>query len=179
MLHKAEATLHFHVADVASIKSVSEKPRSFILPAVGHAILSRHTASPPQDAIHHLSLDMESSNLLKNYANQRLGSRPRKNLSNDYAAVHFLNLYWQDADHPGYRAEAAAMATFFTNKLRYKGTCFPIPSKGSQLRVGSEISRFLLKDDDEFTLHIIYYGGHGDPDDDTTQGEERQSVWAA
>ena len=166
------------MADVAIIEAVSEKPHRLTSPAVSVQI-RRNSRHHPRNAIHRRSLNMESSNLLRSYANKRLGSRPRNNLRNDYAAVHFLNLYWQDADHHGYSEEAAAIATFFTNKLRYTGTCFPIPSKGSQLQIESEISRFLLKDDDEFTLHIIYYGGHGDPDCDTAKGEESQSVWAA
>jgi len=138
----------------------------------------RRIATDPWD-IFQRAIDMESNDLLKDYANHQLGTTLRNQFNNDYLAVRVLSLYWQDADHLGYEREAKAMSAFFRDKLRYLVDSFPIPSRGSQLEVESEISRFLLKDDDTLALHIIYYGGHGDPNDDLSEGEERQSVWSA
>ena len=73
----------------------------------------------------------------------------------------------------------------FQDVFNYDVEIFAIPSVSSQLRLDNFISQVLLKIEDEarktslLSLLIIYYGGHGDRNDDRHKGEERRSVWAA
>lgn len=99
--------------------------------------------------------------------------------AHDYDEVHVLLLYWLDSDDSGFKREADELANLFEFELRYSIEPMPIPSEQSELALDLAIGGFLLHHGSSKNLLIIHYGGHGDADDDTGLGRERQAVWAA
>jgi hypothetical protein len=127
-------------------------------------------------------MDSEPTEALRDRINQQL--KVFENL-NRYSYVKVLIVYWEHGDHPGFQTEGNDLSRIFQGIFNYDVETFAIPSVSSQLRLDSHMSGVLLKAEDEarntggLSLLIIYYGGHGDRNDDQHKGEERRSVWAA
>lgn len=98
-------------------------------------------------------------------------------IRNEYKSVSVLALYWQDADHPGFQQEARSLGRLFSKKFHYDVDYFAIPSANSHVELDTRINLLLQQRGHLDHLLIIYYGGHGDPDNNI--GEEKLAVWAA
>jgi hypothetical protein len=126
-------------------------------------------------------MDVENGNNLIEHLNQQLESSIR---SRDYTAVKVLILYWQDGID-GFREEGQLLGRLFEEKFQYCVDEFAIPTKRSYRQLQQFVSKSLLALEEQAdatqgaSLLIIHYGGHGDENNDTRQGEEKRSVWAA
>ena len=99
-----------------------------------------------------------------------------------YDSVQVLITYWAVSDNPGYQEEAIKVATLFEEDLGYPVEIFAIPNNAKcHLRLDQAINKLLDIPESQQTLLIVYYGGHGDPDDHQydAKGGEQLSVWAA
>ena len=114
---------------------------------------------------------------LRDRLNQTLNEKISR--SHEYSAANVLLLYWQDADNSGFKQEADELGTTFRADFRYTVHHYAIQSEKSYLRLKSTISTFLVDHGGPDTLLIIYYGGHGDENNNRARNELRQSVWAA
>lgn len=113
--------------------------------------------------------------------NTVLGERFDPASSTIYKSVIVLLLYWKDADGD-YKSEADQLERLFKQKYNYTVLRFEIPSKDSNLALHDEISRVRRQFSTPRSLTIIHYGGHGDRDDERSEGEAyppKKSVWAA
>jgi hypothetical protein len=91
----------------------------------------------------------------------------------DSAAV--LILYWEKDDFPSSCAdEATQVQQLFEVDLAYHTESFPIPLANSYNELEHRISTFKRVHDSESGLIIVYYSGHGDPDE-----RRGKAVWAA
>lgn len=97
--------------------------------------------------------------------------------SGGYIHINVLILYWQDGD-PGYANEARDVRNLFEHVFHYPVTMFAIPSEESYTELFKEVAKFFGRMDEQ-SLLIVHYGGHGDPNDDDHNKEQKQSVWAA
>lgn len=98
-------------------------------------------------------------------------------LHNEYKSVSALLLYWQVSIEPGFEAEAHMLGELFAKGFNYHVDYFQIPMEISHGRLDAKINSLLDDHEDPDHLLIIYYGGHGDPNND---GAEKQlAVWAA
>lgn len=99
------------------------------------------------------------------------------NIHNEYKSISVLVLYWQDGDLPGFKDEARRVGELFAIDFHYEVEYYAIPSDNSHRRLDTKINAFLDDHGDPDHLMIIHYGGHGDPDDVSSQ--EKLAVWAA
>ncbi|KAL9614267.1 MAG: hypothetical protein Q9167_001223 [Letrouitia subvulpina] len=98
-------------------------------------------------------------------------------IRNEYKSVSVLALYWEQADHPGFQQEARSLGALFSKRFHYDVDYFPIPSANSHVELDTRINLLLKQRGHLDHLLIIYYGGHGDPNNDI--GDEKLAVWAA
>lgn len=105
--------------------------------------------------------------------NKQLYIHRRKN-GGYYSKVKVLSIYWKDGGL-GYIDEAQKINELFSKRFGYQVELYGIPSERAEANLKSRIDE-LLKDDEPDSLFIVYYGGHGDPDEGD---EKRRSVWAA
>jgi hypothetical protein len=97
---------------------------------------------------------------------------------NDYESIAVFVTYWEISDNPNFRTEAIEVENFFTTTFKYTVKVFPIPNEQPDLVLESDLMTLLVQlTKSPNSLLIIYYGGHGDPNDDS--GQPRESVWAA
>ncbi|KEY73515.1 hypothetical protein S7711_03680 [Stachybotrys chartarum IBT 7711] len=102
-------------------------------------------------------------------------SRLNKDLSSNlgsYAEVKVLTLYWEDAAE-GFQAEVKEIRRLFEDIFSFDVVEYAIPSDDSDLitvamRVLDEVRSICARP----ALFIIYYGGHGDEDDDHHSGQD-------
>jgi hypothetical protein len=85
-----------------------------------------------------------------------------------YTHVNTLLLYWEE-DDLGCQKEVKKLKDLLEQHFRYAVYTFVIPTRRSQALLQREISKFVLEHSLESTLTIIYYSGHGDPDDETDE----------
>ena len=114
--------------------------------------------------------------------NRYYGQSPGRSASSSaYSSAGLLTFHWEKTDENlrGVRQEAEEVRKFFSNPLHYDVKNFEIPLEGSHMAVLKTATDFISKYDSPNKLVIIYYGGHGDPNSDKAQGQERRSVWAA
>lgn len=91
----------------------------------------------------------------------------------DSAAV--LILYWEKDDFMFSCAdEANQVQQLFAVDLKYHTESFAIPLENSYNELEHRISIFKKAHDSESALLIVYYSGHGDPDE-----RRGKAVWAA
>jgi hypothetical protein len=92
-----------------------------------------------------------------------------------YDSVAVLILYWEKDDFTFSCAkEAEQVQQLFEVDLRYHTESFRIPLVNSYNKLEHRISTFKSVHDSESALLIIYYSGHGDPDD-----RRSKAVWTA
>ncbi|KAH8655984.1 hypothetical protein BGZ60DRAFT_146472 [Tricladium varicosporioides] len=94
-----------------------------------------------------------------------------------YTHVNVLLLYWEE-DDLGCLKEVKRLTAVLEEHFHYAVHSFIIPTRRSQALLQREISEFVLKHSLESTLTIIYYAGHGDPDDETAE-RQRKLIFAA
>jgi hypothetical protein len=94
-----------------------------------------------------------------------------------YTHVNVLLLYWEE-DDLGCQKELKKLTGILEEHFHYAVHTFVIPTRRSQALLQREISEFVLKYSLESTLTIIYYAGHGDPDDETVE-RQRKLILAA
>jgi len=94
-------------------------------------------------------------------------------LSSGYISVNALLIYWQENDL-GFDTEVVMLQQFLTADYKFNTTTFAIPSERSEQALRKAITDFIFDRALPGTLAIIYYGGHGDPDE-----ASRKSIWAA
>jgi hypothetical protein len=85
-----------------------------------------------------------------------------------YTHVNTLLLYWEE-DDLGCLKEVKKLKDLLEQHFRYAVYTFIIPTRRPQALLQREISKFVLEHSLESTLTIIYYSGHGDPDDETDE----------
>ncbi|KAF8851256.1 hypothetical protein BDZ45DRAFT_750839 [Acephala macrosclerotiorum] len=97
-----------------------------------------------------------------------------------YTHVNVLLLYWEE-DDLGCQKELKKLTGVLEEHFHYQFTSslFPLGDllEWSPL-LQREISEFVLKHSLESTLTVIYYAGHGDPDDETVE-RQRKLILAA
>ena len=98
-------------------------------------------------------------------------------IRNQYRSVFALLLYWEDGDHKGFQKEAETLGEVFTTEFRFEVGFFAIPTEQSHISLDKRINLLLTEYGKSDNLLIVYYGGHGDPNDEA--GEEKLAVWAA
>lgn len=108
--------------------------------------------------------------------NQKLCSQPR-NVGRAYNKASVLSMYWE-ADDLGCIDEAKKINKLFEEDFRYQAKLFGIPSQHPQSALVREVLDFKEKHGKPGSLLVLYYGGHGDPDDKKGSGQ-RESIWAA
>ena len=92
-----------------------------------------------------------------------------------YSKVAVLLLYWAEEDfQPSCKDEAGSIRELFKTRFLYNTMTFEIPSKNSYNALEKAVVDFKWPNDSESSLMIIYYSGHGDPDE--VRGK---AVWAA
>ena len=96
---------------------------------------------------------------------------------NQYKRVSVLMFYWEESDHEGFEEEARSLGEFFSGDFHFEVDYYAIPSEQSHVKLDTRINLLLNECGHRDHLIIIYYGGHGDPNDD--EGEEKLAVWAA
>ncbi|EXJ71729.1 uncharacterized protein A1O5_05538 [Cladophialophora psammophila CBS 110553] len=92
-----------------------------------------------------------------------------------YQKVAALVLYWTEDDfQPPCKDEAREVKDLFSTGLGYDTVVFPIPSTNSRNALEKAVVDFKYAYDLGSNLMIVYYSGHGDPDD-----KRGKAVWAA
>lgn len=81
-----------------------------------------------------------------------------------YKAVKVLMLSWKDSAQKEFKQQLQRLSTEF-KAHNFDVEEYDIESKRSHLRLSLRLSEFLNYDDDD-TLLIIYYSGHGQDDQD-------------
>ncbi len=94
-------------------------------------------------------------------------------LTSGYKSVNALLLYWQENDL-GVETEVSMLQRFLAADYKFNTTTFAIPSERPEQALRKAISDFIFDRALPGTLAVIYYGGHGDPDE-----VSRKSIWAA
>jgi hypothetical protein len=94
----------------------------------------------------------------------------RRYSASPYTAVNVLLLSWED-DDLGVATEIAELDKVLRNVYRYSVELWTIPSKKSHNELGDRLRDFTKKYENEDSLLIVYYGGHGYLND------SRQLVW--
>lgn len=90
---------------------------------------------------------------------------------NQYKRVSVLMFYWEESDYEGFEEEARSLGELFSGDFHFEVDYYTIPSKQSHVRLDTRINLLLNECGHRDHLIIIYYGGHGDPnDDDGEQG---------
>lgn len=90
-----------------------------------------------------------------------------------YKSVSALLLYWRENDL-GFEREINQLQEFLADEYGCNSNIFAIPSERSEQALRKVISNFVFDRALPGTLALVYYGGHGDPDEAT-----RKSIWAA
>ena len=98
-------------------------------------------------------------------------------IHNQYKRVSALLFYWEESDHAGFEKEARSLGELFSNDFHFEVDYYAIPSEQSYIKLDTRINLLLSDRGHQDHLIIIYYGGHGDPNDE--DGEEKLAVWAA
>ena len=88
-----------------------------------------------------------------------------------YKEVHTLLLSWED-DNLGVADEIGDLGDVFRHLYGFQTEEWRIPSKRSHNSLASKILGFLDDYESKDNLLIVYYGGHGEMNDD------RQCVWS-
>lgn len=88
-----------------------------------------------------------------------------------YAAVHVLLLSWIN-DDLGVIDEVLELQEVFQTRYSFHTQEWKIPSNRSHISLALRIMQFLEEFESQENLLIIYYGGHGNMNDD------RQCVWS-
>ena len=96
-----------------------------------------------------------------------------------YQQVYVLIVYWKESDDEGFKREAVELGELFASQFRYTTFAFPIPTQESYSALKERILHYIRTCGSPDSLLIVYYGGHGDEDDDPAKSGNRQSVWAA
>ena len=118
-------------------------------------------------------MDSESAKIKINAA---LEIRPWE-IRNRYRRVSALLIYWEDGDDVGYKQEAGDVHAIFRQDFHFEVEYYAIPTRKSFLELDKRINLLLKSCGFEDNLIIMYYGGHGDPNDQA--GEDQLAVWAA
>jgi hypothetical protein len=115
-----------------------------------------------------------SEHELKEHFQQAVsGAFPTRRFPYEKAAV--LILYWAEDDfQPPCEGEAREVRNLFSHKFRYDTEVFRIPTENSRNALEKAVVDFKYDYDASASLMIVYYSGHGDPDD--VRGK---AVWAA
>jgi hypothetical protein len=114
-----------------------------------------------------LSKNLSTSELFRNDFTKSLGSYFPTS-SQYYTHVNTLLLYWEE-DDLGCQVEVKKLKDLLEQHFRYAVYTYVIPTRRSQALLQREISKFVLEYSLESTLTIVYYSGHGDPDDETDE----------
>lgn len=85
-----------------------------------------------------------------------------------YTSVKALLLSWEE-DDLGVIKEIRRLRCVLENKYHYDVRTYEIPSRKPDIAIKGQVLEF-LKDDDEDTLMIVYYGGHARRGDQTSEG---------
>lgn len=88
-----------------------------------------------------------------------------------YKEVHALLLSWED-DNLGVVDEVTELEDVFRNCYRFETEAWKIPSKRSHNSLAAKIIAFVDDYESKDNLLVVYYGGHGEMNDD------RQCVWS-
>ena len=88
-----------------------------------------------------------------------------------YKEVHTLLLSWED-DNLGVADEIDELGDVFRNLYSFDVEEWKIPSKRSHNSLAAKVLGFLDDYESKDNLLIVYYGGHGEMNDD------RQCVWS-
>jgi hypothetical protein len=92
-----------------------------------------------------------------------------------YDRVVVLILYWLEDDfRPSCAEEAQKVLDLFSKDFHYETEIFQIPSYNSQNLLEQAVVNFKCANDSDSSLLIVYYTGHGDPDE-----ARGKAVWAA
>jgi len=102
------------------------------------------------------------SELLENLASSLSGSF----LGGGYRSINALLIYWQ-ANDLGFQTEVSVLQKFLANEYNVHNTVFAIPSERSEQALRKALSDFSYERALPGTLALLYYGGHGDPDEIT------------
>jgi hypothetical protein len=94
-----------------------------------------------------------------------------------YNQVNALLLYWEE-DDLGCKKEIDKVRETFETRFYYRTQTFVIPSQRSQANLQKALSDFVMETACSSGLTVIYYAGHGAPDNGP---DERISklIWAA
>lgn len=95
---------------------------------------------------------------------------PNRGLSR-YKGVHALLLSWED-DNLGVVAEIDELGDVLRSLYGFETETWKIPSQRSHISLAAKILGFLNDYESKENLLIVYYGGHGEINDD------RQCVWS-
>ena len=87
-----------------------------------------------------------------------------------YKEVHVLLLSWE-GDNLGVIEEVIELEGLFRNTYHFETEGWRIPSKRSHNSLAAKILGFLDDYESKDNLLVVYYGGHGEMNDD------RQCVW--
>lgn len=120
-----------------------------------------------------MSVNMNSDNLLEQLQGDLSLSFPKRGFP--YNRVSALILYWTEDDfQPPCEEEAREIRDLFCDDFGYETIVFTIPSQNSRNALEKAVVDFKYTYDDPSNLMIVYYSGHGDPDD-----QRAKAVWAA
>ena len=116
---------------------------------------------------------MNADELKEQFQCSLSGAFPTRSFPYEKAAV--LILYWAEDDfQPPCEGEANEVRDLFSHRFLYETVVFRIPSENSRNALEKAVVDFKYAHDASSSLMIIYYSGHGDPDD--LRGK---AVWAA
>lgn len=124
-------------------------------------------------------MESPDEELLRAHLNDRLKLQSR---NSEYSYVKVLLMYWSGSteEHESFRYETRRLGDFFTAQLSFVVEEYPIPLALSQLSLQKRIATEVLAASSyvqtgaQKSLLIIYYGGHGDGEED----RDGRAVWA-
>ena len=113
---------------------------------------------------------------------EELAKKLELGLHTPYDSVSVLCIYWEGSESLGFQKEAREVMKLFSEDFQFKTQEYAIPSLSAHHNLCKRACRFI--DDENYqdprTLLIIHYGGHGDPNTQPTDSEDkRKLVFAA
>lgn len=86
----------------------------------------------------------------------------------DYDSVNALLLHWVE-DDLNVRPEVLKLQNLFEDDFHFNTRIYPIPSEHSEVKLGSELNKFIESCSlERRSLTILYYAGHADDADSSS-----------
>ena len=108
---------------------------------------------------------------------EELAEKLELGLHRPYDSVSVLCVYWEGSEILGFQKEAREVMKLFSEDFQFKTQEYAIPLVYADLKLHGRIHQFIeAEKQDPRTLLIIHYGGHGDPNTQPTDDEDKRKL---